>query len=349
MNTVTDSERQLEMLRGMLEGHRAFGKLRGRFGEIPIQDLLDEKNPTATLKSFDEWLSDSRVMLNMLAVLKRDGHLLAMQELMRALKNPSHVIIGETVPLEETEPGVLLMVDPDKTILLARWMHTSNFEHDALYWIDHSTNNPERGLCGTLTPQFFELFPTIRESFVSQRHSSHIISPSELLNERLEWCFSKIVEKFASDIRGLWLSKSEVGLWYYGNIIAFYIKGATQSDVLRLFSREEQESIATWQLEVPKLTANRIGGHSETWIGLHPEEEHEAVWKKLWPSYVSTGVSQGLGAIIMNEHMRAFSESPDDNERRAKYYVPPMVHPKCIVGDLWKQRMQFPIGPHQIS
>ena len=98
-----------------------------------MDEFLKQPNPTAALAAFEAAVADRRIMLNMLACLRRDGHLVAEEQLTKALDS-EHVIVGETVPLEETEHGVLLIFDPEKVFLLTRWMYTSNRE-DGQYWV----------------------------------------------------------------------------------------------------------------------------------------------------------------------------------------------------------------------
>lgn len=166
--TLTMSaEQQLAELRTTLAGHRAFGICRGKFGAFDAREMLKCEKPTQTLMRFEEWIGPQRVMLSLLANLKRAGHMYAFTELQHALTSSSYVITGEEIPLEQTESGVLIMFDPEKVLLLARWLYTSNWK-DGNQWVTHGTLNPDRMPCGTLTAELLEALPGLRESFLEK-------------------------------------------------------------------------------------------------------------------------------------------------------------------------------------
>lgn len=335
---VVPVEQQLVELRRKLAGNQSFGKCReaGQFGRIPIYKLLEQPNPTATLKALDDSLSDQRVMLNMLAILKREGNMYAYQELLDALTE-GHVITGEELPLEKTEPGVLVMVDPEKALLLARWMYTSEFS-DAIHWIRHGHGDPKRGQCGSLTPKLLEIFPHLREQFLEQENQSHRLPPTYVIEERVKDVWEKL-DQYRGNRFPIFVVGSMTGMWYGSHCSAIFVSGVDQQDVLSLFSREEQKSIATWRFNFPKTVKRMMGPSSDMWLGLHSEAEHQN-WKSRWPSYVSCGVACGLGATILDSDMLKKGICPKENGLSG-YTTFEHVHPDYIKGDLEHQRLVF--------
>jgi hypothetical protein len=257
-------------------------------------------------------------MLNLLAKYQLWGWNQAYDELLAALTS-NHVITGETIPVEQTTKGVLLMFQPEDTILFARWLYTSNYEDDVVHWIEHGKGKPERGLCGSLTPELFERLPFIKAMFEERVKDSgrRLYNPSPTSP-----FFSKVVEngwdrlKPYQHVRGtnstgkdrLWISAnpSHTDLWTPNMCIAVFIKGVSQDEIFREYfpSRDEQAKIATWSFEFPTIIGELTTSSCspDMWIGIHPEHEHKQ-WKKSYPSYVSKGVAVGHGAIILNGDM----------------------------------------------
>lgn len=302
---VLSEEEQLTQLRKTLAGHAAFRRCRSHFYTLPALDMLHASkpaSPTSILKKFDEGIADRRIMLNMLAVLNRDGHKVAYKELLEAL-NSSHIITGESIPLEQTESGVLIMLDVEKTMLLSRWMYTSEFD-DAHYLVTLGSGQTGRGQCGSLTPRLLEAFPEFVNIFKERKSHPECLTKS--LYPRINNAWDILEKEFRRDqILAIRIDPSKSsGPWYGYGSVAIFIKNTTRSEVLRLFSRTEQKTMTSWSFHYPKVDSNELrvawGQRPELWIGIHPENNH-AQCAKRWPCYVSTGCSYGYGAVILDK------------------------------------------------
>lgn len=304
---ITPVEQQLSALRAKLAGHKVFGKCRSQLGRMPLYNFLNEDTPTRALTVFNDWCADQRVMIHMLTQFKRDGHMYAYQELLDALTS-NHVITGEELPLEQTESGVLVLFNLEKTLLLTRWLYTSEFK-DAIHWIKNEELDPKRNQCGSLTPKFMEMFPELRDEFLRQEHQYHVVSPTNTFCDKyVRSSWDKIDKEFGHDEHfPIFIDPRRTHNWELVSCVGVFVAGVTQKDVLRLFSREEQKDITTWSFEYPKFERGNFyasfSSFSRMWIGFHKEEEHKE-WSARYPSYVSKGASHNLGAILLTEEMQ---------------------------------------------
>lgn len=314
-------EMQLEMLRIKLAGHKAFAKCRGRFLHLPYEQVMGAKeepvpSPTQSLSRFGEWCSSRSVMFKMLATLRRDGHNVAHSELYRALTDSSFVITGEEIPLEQRESGVLIIPGLSDALLLARWLYTSTRD-DASHWVKHGTLAPESHASPELTRKLFEVFPNFvrhfDEPWPSQEHrpyGSHTC-PSWARKERLNAIYSKLFRHFGrykfSMAQNVWIDYTLNGIrhegWNNQGRIGYFVCDTDVTEVLSLFSRQEQDTFSVWRFSYPKCNARMFGTEDfpkGMLIGLHPDSEHQK-WAKLWPCYTSTGCAHGFGAVLLGE------------------------------------------------
>ncbi len=351
MQTALSPDAQMELLRQRLAGNQVYARCRkASFTHMPLDDLLKEPSPTATLKAFRKWTADRSVILNMVTTLNRNGHTHASEELLESLLD-DHVILGEGFPIEETYPAVFMMVEPAKTLLLARWLFTSQFKEDAIYWIENGCGNPERKLCGSLTPDFFEMFPHFKEYFLAQKYSPRVISPTDYFFETFFEKYLKKIEPFkdqwyskdkpATDRHTIFIDPRRTGLWHSVYCVAAFVRGVTQKDILGpVFDREEQKNIVTWRFDLPKMVGDFESSFlgPNYWIGLHPEEEHE-MWSKYYPSHVSRGVAHGLGAIVLSKTMMGEPYTMNSRKHVPPYEVLGRPYPNSITGDIKRQRL----------
>lgn len=306
------AEEQLRMLLKKLAGHKVFGRCRGVFEHLPIEDILEvdsdvPPSPSAIQKAFSKLVSDRKVMLTMLAQLKRDGYSVAFEELYRALCEEDRIITSETVPVEQTEPGVLVMIDPKHVFLTLRWMYTTS-QRDAYNWVTHGIIHPNRTPCGSLSSRFFGAFPYLIHRASGYMSEPTPKSPFELiLFDRIEWMRRELSSGLVGGSGNLLPMKVDPGktdTWRVNPTVAFFVRGKDQAEVLSCFEREEQDHIATWRFDYPKFDAYKMMVHSSPgptmWIGFHPESEHER-WQHQWPSYASRGVACGHGAVILDK------------------------------------------------
>lgn len=335
-------EEQIAYLHEKLAGNKVFGRCRGNFRDLPFGEFVKRgksSNPTQALKFFDKWCSDRRIMLNLLVVLKRDGQGVAYRELEKVLCDRDYVMTGEDVPLEQRESGVLIVPDPEKTFLVARWMYTSRIE-DGISWVSRGEGQYDRGNCGSLTPRLLEMFPNLRGIFIKNPNCSCLDSPTMELNSRIKEIWERLLDKFPRcDVLNLFVDSHRSENFRYKSAVAIFVKKATQSDVLKLFSREEQKTIATWGFDYPTVMTDKLCYNEifipDIWIGFHPEDEHSQ-WKKQWPSFVSRGVVSGLGAVIIDKDMLGEADFCK-NKSRNKYEPLFGPYPNHCHGDLMKR------------
>jgi hypothetical protein len=315
-------EEQLQMLRNKLVGHRAFAKCRGQFEKFNSYkilgiDMVEPQSPTAVLRSFNEWCSLRKVMLSMLATLRRDGHEYAHRELYSALTDPKFVITGEEIPLQDRESGVLIIPDLHDALLLARWLYTSTRE-DAVHWVVNGSLPRDSHASPELTEQLFEAFPGFANYLEGPWPSQELLPygtqscPSFWRMEKSLMCtFSrKLYDKFSrsqsSTIQSVCVDYTADGIrnenWMNHGHLGYFVRNADVSEVLKIFTRDEQDKLSVWRFSYPKCDADEMFGSTDLpqglMIGLHPEDEHLR-WKKMWPSYVSSGCASGLGAVLL--------------------------------------------------
>jgi len=321
-------EKQLEMLRSKLAGHRAFAKCRGWFGNFPVEDILgttmnEIQSPIAVLRSFDEWYSPRRIMFDMLAVLKRDGHGHAYRELHKALTDPRFVITGEEIPLQYRESGVLIIPDLPDALLLARWLYTSKRE-DAAHWVATGSLPRDSHASPELTQKLFEVFPNFAKHFDRPwprgefRPYGVKTCPSFWRDERNHGVYSKLCHGFDrsrfSTAGLVWAHYGIEGTrqekWDNQRSLGYFVCNTDVPEVLKLFTREEQKRLSVWRFNYPKCNADMFGTENfprGLVIGLHPEDEHSR-WRKLWPCYTSSGCTSGLGAVLLGEMITSKNE-----------------------------------------
>lgn len=313
-NTTVTADQQLAILREKLMGNQAFAVCRGKFDHQVSRlntELLDSTDsPTSFLIQWDDFFGKARVMSNLLAQFKRDGLTVAQNELEKALKNKGYILPGETVSIEETQPMTVLMLDPERTILMLKWIiegHWIDLDH-YLEWRDGKMK--DRGFFQNepheRVKKLFEMFPTL------EKHSRVRKARRDYEGQDLRSAYDDTVLKsFSKEVQNV-LKEADGRCLKYGQFNDHiemerhpfvYVFMAEQSEVLRIFSREEQARIATWQLDVPKLVGNNchIGVHPE---GLHEEEQINH------PALTSKGCSNFLGVSVITENPVVWSDKP---------------------------------------
>lgn len=323
---VSESE-QYERLLQMLIGQKVFGRMRGRFvispadliGELS-KDVVGKSSPTSILRMYDKHFADARVMTNMLAKLKRDGLDHAGEALLNALSDREYVLPGETVLIEETETYTLVMFEPKKTFAFLRlvaggqvfleYLKTGSWlkvaieinrragrliaeEHwDATAW-SRAVNEFFKSFpgswdlinrhCNNDQESVFEWVTRVFQDGVSLTNKSE-----PLLKAGINFYFFFLATK---------LGYCDVGIQSDMSVPCMVLVSGGQKDVLRCYSREQQENMATWQLHIPKIFGRRPD--SIIHIGLHPESEHE-MWRKRAPALTSRHCNHGCGVYFGN-------------------------------------------------
>lgn len=296
-------EKQLDILRKHLMGNHAFAICRGQFGKQIItvtNEMLDQtQSPNALLNQWDEFCGKTRVMANLLAQFKRKGLEIALDELTRALTIEGYAIPGETIPFELTQPITILMLDPERTMLMARWIIKDNWVelNNYLDWKKGLITDFAFGV-ESLAEQLFEMFPTLEEhTRVRRTQTDHVgLDLCRAYNDSVLFTFSEGVRHILKTAQKRRLEDNQFHEHIrIGNYPFLYVFQCEQSAVLSMFSREEQKRIATWQINAPKVLGECYD------VGVYPEDMHGQL-HFAHPCLASKGVSHGLGAMIVIEN-----------------------------------------------
>ncbi|MEI6237921.1 MAG: hypothetical protein WCP15_00105 [bacterium] len=304
-----NSEQQLKILRNKLMGNQAFAFCRGKLGKQVVSvaaDLIAETGtPTRFLSMWDEFFGKARVMTNLLAQFNRDGMNVAYEELLSALRTDTHFFPGETVPVEQTRPVTVLMLEPEKTVSFLSWLLEEHWMslRDYLYWKDQKPGffNKVPDKPSVLTERLYANFSKLEE--LARKHCSGYEGRelSEAYRQEIIDTFPEGAlknGKVAELGRPQWNDHIE----HVGDIPFIYIFEMEQFEVLKMFSREDQKRIATWQFNLPKVITHFV-------IGLHPHKMH-GCWKKSHPAFVSCGKSHGLaGVALVNSPLNSVAGS----------------------------------------
>lgn len=339
------AEAQLQQLRTFLSTCEPFRHCRGNLGECGWlgTDIVTKKkeppSPNEVMRVMNWRSGQARVVLNHLAKLRRDGHMIAYEELLSALNSKFYVITGEELPLESRTPGVLLMFEPKRMLDLIRWVqflsplaidnHLGRVkaEYD-LNLLSTGLEKPRLGL-KWLTESVLDKNPGIR-------HGLDTFYNSGMRGHRSLFLPSKVVWKDEDELQS-WLSEKEdsgqvlcnpewlrivqpsnIGL-NEGNFlgdwgVACFFPGKTQAEILGAIRRDLHDQVAVWQFHYPSFINNfRHGSYS---IGLVPEAKL-GVFKKECPTFTSNTITDGFGAVILEN--RRTVEHPMFDIRKARH------------------------------
>jgi hypothetical protein len=318
-DVVPTHEEQLASLREKLAGHQAFGRLRGKLGDSTIyllgKMIGSTESPTSFCRDWDQFAADARVMGNMLAQFRRDGWMTAAKALYDALKTDT-LIEGETVPLHKTVPITILILDPERTFSMLRWIRAGCYEDlSAYHYRRDQVMRPE------IVSDLFEKFPSLRKHcdyFRTKFEFYHGDALASAYHDDVRSGYAKTLKPLQDKITRLimvWESYRNDRLDVV-NIAFGYMFRAEQSEVLANFSREEQTHLATWQCRIPKALEKRFNRIN---VGLHPEAAHGDM-VRTQPTLSSTGCSHGFGARVfpgkeepskIKAYLRLFNEMND--------------------------------------
>jgi hypothetical protein len=304
-------EQQIDDLINQLKSNDAFRQHRGRlrWGASFLSDLASKANsPSAFCRNWDALTGDLRVIGNMMAKLSRDDREFALSELTAALSDADHLFPGESHPIEKTVPVTLLMLDPDRTLLMIRWILECHWGDLGNYLdvkrgvkIDAAFHKGERQ---TTTETLFAKFPSLEEETWKRIRGSLLWYVGPELFESHRRDVDQQYGHFKGGFGGFggknfkaltvgWTQYNDDLEINYGKGFAYFVE-ADQKEVLSFFTRAEQKTVATWQFRVIPETTNRLGHVN---IGLHPESQH-AHWERECVGATSLGFSQGLGAVM---------------------------------------------------
>jgi hypothetical protein len=324
---VVSKEQQFDALLQVLAGNHVFGRTRGQ-SHLPVgrvlEQMLDQADsPRDFCAMWDQFTGDLRVLGNMLAKHRREGWTFAEEELLAALWHENHVLPGETVPIHETTPITIFMLDPERMLTMIKWRLTGQDDELHAMTEKKECKNP-------LLQKLFDGFPSFEGYLRSMREESLALIAA---------VYRDVIERFPHyrKMSGRRLridrGENEDRLQPYANVlmklfgamenVAEYSYGflvfGEQDDVLRPFSRKQQKQVATWQLHVPSILIEKARAKQEAFskewrhgdrmplsrlqFGFFPEREY-AHWVRMYPSLVSSGVSHGLGVIMATGLMR---------------------------------------------
>jgi hypothetical protein len=289
-------EVQIKLLVEKLIGHDLFRKHRGKMGKLVdvLENLIGTSDsPTELLRRYDELTSAGRVFATMLGQLARDGCSYAVSELLATLRDETRLFWGEEMPLEDTEPITLVLVDPVRSLAFAGLFTR---KHQQLFGWGISDDE--------LDPEFVrvrEMFPVLRGlrfgmltqdkwSCVAHAYSCLLYDNKAVLRELDPEHTSTRLRLENVPTGGAFLNE--------GIDFARLVRGADQRAVLSRFNRAEQDQIATWQFSLPRRWLE--ARYTSIYVGLHPENEHER-WKRKFPMFVSGGIQNGYGALVIPE------------------------------------------------
>jgi hypothetical protein len=318
---VVPRQEQVNRLKADLAGNQVFGRIRGRVSPFVsfVSHILEQADsPSDALRMYDDIVSDVRVMANLLAKYRRDGLNIAERELAVSLSDKTYLLPGEDLPIESLVPVTFVMFEPEKTMLMLRWVMNDSWQRLDEYL--------EGKKVTTLTMELFEAFPslqqTARERWIRRDYEGWDLLMAHALD---------VIQKFPS------LSKLDtiqigrpVNLWkrftvrygdpYYndhlemqkeesrevdGQYVKYgrtflYMFSGDQGEVLSHFTRDEQRSMATWQVYLPEnMAPDRFGTKRlDIMAGIHPEADHGQYLEEL-PVYASRGVSHGWGLLVL--------------------------------------------------
>ncbi len=299
---ILSEEQQLAALYEVLARHSdAFGKCRGKLGgdNPALTHILSKSDsPTAFRTQWMEFASKVTVIGGLLAKFWRDGMEIAYRELLAALMG-DHVIIGETVPLEQTTPLTIVMFDPERTLALIPWLqnhHGTSMWHQ-LTEFDKAVAERIDGVLTDETIRLMELYPTLMHRLAERRMAANPIGQ--------EFCDAQrdaVLNRFAIDDTWIPLTMAHnlgshlrIPDTTDGMPLAFLHRG-TQDEVLRRYERRQHPEIATWQLHVPTFMLPEQ--MSDLSFGFQSEHhDYTEARRRNYRSFASVGFQHGLGVM----------------------------------------------------
>lgn len=290
------TKEEMSFLNKML-GSGAFQECRGKLEHSILSYILDEieksDSPTNFLKNFDNFFGKVRIVANSLAQLKRDDKSglyeidscddSLFSQLCFSLRSPNYVFPDEVISLEEARPVTILMLNPQRVLLMLKWINSKHF--GLRKEKDKSFNDFTNGV--------MQAFPILKlyaqHAISSNNYSEYYVA--QALSDDVVTKFSNLETKL-KDVGWLILDSGlqleDIEMWGYHWL--YYFEGQ-QSDILKRFTRQEQKNIASWQFNLSKRIIKPC-------IELHPGNIHP-IYKKRYLG-TSKGVSKGIGALAFS-------------------------------------------------
>ncbi len=309
-----DNEEQIRQLLLKLAGKsEAFKVCRGKLGRSLAETFTSWIHKQDTVNSvLDEWgalIPPTRVMLSVLSKLQRDGCEHAYEELTKALSRPGYLFDGETVPVHETRPVTVVMLDPVKT-----WLMIRNAAGDHPEWTSRDFS------------RVFPMFPGLKRKYMRRIHPSLSMAYQDTYRQAVTSRFLAYIPKGTPR---LYLKYDQYKDGVCNELPFLYLfDGKEQSEVMGLFAREVQSQICCWKFNAPKIIESFQ-------IGLH-DSHYQATgeWSKKCPSLVSvngpkddTAYCYGL-ILPVGEHVNrtSYRQRWEKNGIDLRVYLNQYVH-----------------------
>ncbi len=338
---VPSKDEQHQLLLEKMAGNDVFKRQRGKLG-ASVLDVLLELIKTSTSRSefrkrFDDLHGDLRVLGNWLAKYHLDGWEHAFEALVPSLREISILLPKEIVSLDETIPITVIMFEPEKTIMLLKFLTACNnpllvYQYAEMYMqrkalfdqpIEVQEDFPDI-LMPVITAlntwhQILEAFPTLRKACFDDQVIDFNPDPDDL-NARPVDDLQKAIEKaYQHDILDKFDIQERIrdGSLYpirESGQSRFHPAPGIFDSTTRKYDLRIQCMIG-WDAEPKQLLkfyTRKQQKRMAVWhidlpgilkglglvLGVHEEGVH-LVWQKEYPAICSKGVSHGLGAITL--------------------------------------------------
>lgn len=299
-------EKQMELLLSYLRDKEDFQSMRGEMSNgwnngIQTDFFLElikksKNNPTQFLKLFNAYVKKMRFIGNTLAKLTRDGHGVAVEEMIHALQSSNHLMKGEVLSTTEMVTVTIAIPSFDLCLPYIKYQRTArNLGHID----DNTTTNETEKLVKEFLSQFEANLSNAYRPWnftLFDRHYANIARPfwryfkdSSIVYEKL--LMSKLVCHSA---------------FHYTNRPVFgLIFKSSKKNVLKHIPREKQKSTGLWEIQIPQRIAidkvdpskrdNKIiDGFA---ICFYPEKDSD-IWQKKVNTFHAPNAQFGFRAFI---------------------------------------------------
>jgi len=321
---------------------RQRGRWAGGVYGLVAEMIKNSSSPTGVQYDFQQFVADMEVMVKRLAVYTRDGWEVARRELQTALTNGAYLIKGEEkgARFNDVTPVTILVFEPEKFFTLVKWVLAVGNQRDI--WrgnCPESYGGEKRkynivGQPFDLTEKLIEELPNLWSKthvkliwHVLRRRDLATGTPADLdlasayylelaryFHQRGE-IFSRYGKSTPKGTHEMYLAEGTYpeGVLDKDDDLAkgisrgiqtplAYLYEAEQASVLRWLSREEQDHVASWQIDIPVMILRRLKGfsykRSQFCVGFHPEEKHSH-YQQERPAFASKGVQHGYGTTVI--------------------------------------------------
>lgn len=322
---LSPEEQVTQLQAWLVERAPDFAKVRGRCGSATsfLQALVrTAASPAAAERAFETWAQRMRPFVRRLALLNREDHTSAFNELGQALGDPAFVFTGEDVPMSQTVPVTVVMPAPEATLALLRCMHsgllwklryTLSRQHTLrgapLFW-QEGLSEDEIGLINSLLRALPDVVLEKDVPLADPLLQAHATKTTQVWQQldSVEWPFRWWLRPYAllqQEGSGVAKHKRTPPVDHHidprttPGFVAMLIQ-AEQREVIKILG--EDANVATWQLRLPRPAWEKIaraGDESKAIVLFEEALFHEHSRKH--PAFTSKSVSNGLGVVFGRE------------------------------------------------